>query len=229
MIEVSPATVAIYSDIACPWAHLAVWRLWDARSALGLEDSVRFDHRPFPLELVNGQCPFKRALDSEIPVISGLGRDAGWQVWQGRAEEWPVTMLLALEAVQAAKEQGLRASESLDRALRLALFAESRCVSMWHVVVDVATQCGEVDVGALAEALKQGRARGRLWDFQALAEGVVKLSPHVWLSDGTDAANPGIEMHWEGGPGKGYPVVDHDDPSVYRELIQKAADSHGET
>jgi predicted DsbA family dithiol-disulfide isomerase len=224
MIDVLPGTIAIYSDIACPWAHLGVWRLWQARSDLHLEDAVRFDHRPFPLELINGRCPLKRALDSEIPVIAGLGSGAGWQVWQARAEEWPVTMLLALEAVQAAKQQGLAASEELDRALRLALFAESRCISMFQVICDVAEQCEAVDQVALAKALQLGTARSSLWEHEKPVEdGLVQASPHLWLADGTHAANPGIEMHWEGRHGKGYPVIDKDDPSVYQDLLQRAA------
>jgi len=38
-----------------------------------------------------------------------------------------------------------------------------------------------------------------------------------------DAPNPGIEKHWEGDEGEGFPVIDHYDPSVYDDLIRRSA------
>src|SRR5204862_6927462 len=100
-------------------------------------------------------------LEAEVPVIAGAaGADrAGFQMWQRPFHEWPVTTLPALEAVQAAKTQSLRASEALDRALRRAFFGESRCISMRHVILEVAAKCDEVDHDALADALDHGTAR----------------------------------------------------------------------
>ncbi len=223
-MDVAPGTIVVWGDIACPWSHLAVHRLFDARERLGLGDDVRFDMRPFPLEIFNEQPTPKRILDAEIPVAGALDPGAGWQMWQADPWTWPVTTLPALEAVQAAKEQGLRAGEQLGRALRRALFAESRCVSMRHVILDVARGCEAVDADALADALDGGRARRALIDQTAEARnGPVKGSPHLFCPDGTDAHNPGIEMHWEGEHGTGFPVVDHDAPSVYDDLLKRAA------
>ena len=53
----------------------------------------------------------------------------------------------------------------------------------------------------------------------------VKGSPHLFLPDGSDAHNPGITMHWVGEHGKGFPVVDEDDPAVYKGLLEVAASS----
>jgi len=214
----SPGTIVIYADVACPWAHLAVHRLWEARRRTGAD--VRFDHRPFQLELVNERPTPKGVLDAEIPVVGALDPGAGWQVWQGRPWEWPVTSLPALEAVQAAKEQGLAASEALDRALRRSFFGQSRCISMRHVVLDVAAGVPDVDERALQDALDAGRARAAT---VAKPPSEVQGSPHLFLPDGSDHPNPGIEMHWEGEHGKGFPVVDRDDPSVYDELLKRAA------
>ena len=220
MIDVAPGTIAIYSDIGCPWAHLAVHRLWAARAKAGLTEQVHFDHRPFALELVNNRCTPRQVLEAEVPVIAGAeGADeAGFQMWQAPFHEWPVTTLLALEAVQAAKAQSLRASETIDRALRRAFFGESRCVSMRNVVLDVAAECGEVDVDALTQALDNGTARAAVVKRPPDA---VKGSPHLFLPDGTNAANPGIEMHWMGEHGKGFPVIDADDQNVYEELVRR--------
>jgi predicted DsbA family dithiol-disulfide isomerase len=225
MIDVAPGTIAVYSDLGCPWSHLAVHRLLSTRAAMGLDNEVTLDHRPFLLELVNAEPTPRRTLDAEIPVVGGHDPGAGWQMWQAAESAWPVTMLLPMEAVQAAKDQGLKAGEQLDRALRVAFFGQSRCVSLRSVVLEVAAGCPEVDVDALAEALDDGRARRALVDQHqaAVAADEVKGSPHLFLPDGTNAHNPGIEMHWEGEQGQGFPVVTKDDPSVYGDLLVQAA------
>ena len=219
-----PGTVVVWSDLACPWAHVAVARLHRVRAELGLVDDVVLDHRAFPLEVLNERSTPKRILDAEIPVVGALEPAAGWQVWQRPEWEYPGTVLLALEAVQAAKEQSLRASEALDRALRVAFFGHGRPISQRSVVLDVAEGCPEVDAGVLAKALDEGRARRALMDMaeQAAGDGV-QGSPHLFLPDGTDVHNPGVTMHWEGEKGRGFPVVDTDDPAVYGDLLRRAA------
>src|SRR5437763_920784 len=210
-MDVTPGTIVIWSDVACPWATLAVHRINRARARLGLEGDVFLDHRAFPLELVNSRCTPRNVLIAEVPVAGRLAPEFGWQMWQARESEWPVTTLPALEAVQAAKEQSLTASEGLDLALRRAFFAESRCVSMRHVVLDVAAGVPALDVDALAKALDDGAVRHRVVEqWHGARRGPVKGSPHLFLADGRDVANPGIKLHWEGDHGRGFPVVDAD-------------------
>jgi predicted DsbA family dithiol-disulfide isomerase len=227
MVKVAPGTVVVYSDIACPWAHVAVSRLHRTRQELGLSENVRIDHRAFPLEVVNQRpTPFK-VLSAEIPVAGAVEPDAGWQVWQGGEGTWPVSSLLALEAVQAAKSVlGIEPSERLDRALRRALFAQSRCISMRHVILDVAREAlGPAAADSLREAIDSGAARSAVLDQceTARTSEAVKGSPHVFLPDGTDAHNPGVTVRWQGDHGVGFPVVDADDPSVYKRLLDRAA------
>ena len=214
-------TIILWSDIGCPWAHVAVARLHRYRESLGVSFGV--DHRAFPLELVNERPTPKRILDAEVPAAHAIEPDAGWQVWQGRESEWPVTTLIALEAVQAVKqEQGLAASETLDRALRRALFAESRCISLLPVVLDVAAACGVVDADRLEHDLHAGVGRAAVigqWQEATSEKSSVKGSPHLFLPDGRDAHNPGIRMHWEGDEGRGFPIIDSDDPDVYENLL----------
>lgn len=214
----------MWSDLSCPWAHVAVSRLWRTRAALGLAEQVRFDHRPFPLELFNEQPTPKVVNDAEVPVLEAIEPDAGWQRWQRPDHEYPVTTLLPMEAVQAANEQDLAAGEELDRALRRAFWADNRCISLRSVVLDVAQACKAVDVDALRQALDVGRARRRVIDcFEDASDLGVRGSPQVFLSDGTDAHNPGIRMHWDGKPPTGSLTIDADEPSVYRDLLIRAA------
>ncbi|MBW3594252.1 MAG: DsbA family protein [Actinobacteria bacterium] len=224
MLEVPPKTIVVYADITCPWAHVAVYRLHAERRHLGLDDDIRFDIRSFPLELFNEQPTPKKILDAEISVAGALAPDAGWQMWQRPDSEYPTTSLPALEAVEAAKEQGLLASEQLDRRLRVGFFGESRVISLRHEILALAAECDAVDVDAVAEALDSGRARSAVIEQKEYAErDEVRGSPHVFLPDGTGVHNPGIDMEWHGEHGEGFPIVTNDRPEVYRELIEKAA------
>ncbi len=224
VFDIPAGRIVVFADIGCPWAHVAVHRLHETRARLGLEGRVVFDMHAFPLEVVNGQPTPKKILDAEIPVAGALEPDAGWQMWQRPEHEYPVTTLPALEAVHAAKEQGLKVSEGLDRALRRGFFGASRNVSMRHEILEVAQTVDGLDVRALAAALDDGRARAALAEDRTVAESdEVKGSPHVFLPGGESAHNPGIEMHWEGKHGEGFPVVDKDDPTVYERLLAAAA------
>jgi predicted DsbA family dithiol-disulfide isomerase len=225
-MDTAAGTLTVWGDVTCPWATLTVVRLHDARHRLGLDDDVAFDLRAFPLELINGRTTPRLVIDAEIAAVGALAPSFGWNIWQGDLETYPGTVLLALEAVQAAKAQSLRASEELDLGLRRAFFAESRNVGARHDILEVAKGSEAVDVDALTQALDDGRARRAVIDQWHEAErGEVQGSPHVFLPDGTNAHNPGIEMHWEGEKPGGFPVIDADEPSVYDDLVRRAAEA----
>jgi predicted DsbA family dithiol-disulfide isomerase len=217
-------TITIWSDVGCPWASLLVWRLHARRAALGLEDAVRLEHRCFPLELVNERPTPRAVVDAEVAALAPLVPDAGWRPWERDASAYPVTTLPALEAVQAAKAQGLDASERLDLALRQAFWRDNRCISLRHEVLAAAESAG-VDVPALGAALDAGTARQAVIDDwrAATEDGAADGSPHVFLPDGTSAFNPGVEQHWEGPKPGGRPVVDRDDVAALDDLLRRAA------
>jgi predicted DsbA family dithiol-disulfide isomerase len=225
LISVTPGTIQVWSDIGCPWAHAAVWRLWDARAALGLEEQVRFDHRVFPLELFNSQATPRNELEPEMPVCATLAPRAGWQTWSAPDWTYPATMLPAMEAVQAAKEQGLAVSEALDFGLRRAFWGESRCVSMRHVILELASETDDLDLSRLAEALDSGRARRAIFDDWEIAKtDAVQGSPHLFVADGTNAQNPGLEVDWhEGADGVWLPTIVTDAAWAYEDYLRRAA------
>lgn len=218
-MRAAPGTIQVWSDLGCPWSHAVVWRLWDARRRLGLEERLRFDHHVFPLELFNSEPTPRPLLEAEWPVAARVAPRAGWQAWAAPDSTWPVTMLPPMEAVQAAKLQSLEASEALDRGLRRAFWAESRCISLRHVILEVADESGVVEVAALAAALDDGRGRRALADDWAVARGdEVRGAAHLFLPDGTNAQNPGIAVAWEGD----VPHVVTDDPGAIDELVRRA-------
>jgi predicted DsbA family dithiol-disulfide isomerase len=224
-MDVTPGTLQVWSDLGCPWAHAVVWRLWDARRRLGLEDRVRFDHRAFPLELFNSEPTPRTHIDVEAPVAEDLAPRAGWQPWAAPDSTWPVTLLPPMEAVQAAKQQSLAASEELDLALRRALYGESRCVSLRHVILEVANETDAVDVAQLAAALDDGRARSAVMADWRVAQGdEVRGSAHLFAPDGTNDQNPGIGIGWEddGSPGGRY-WIERDAPEAIEAVLRRAA------
>lgn len=220
--RVAPGTVCLFSDVVCGWATVALHRVYRARAEIDPDATVRVDHRPFLLEDVNCFAVPKRYLDAEIPVLGALAPELGWSEWQGLPETWPVSSALANEAVQAAKRQSLAAAEELDWALRMAFFRDSICITLRHEVERVARTCGSLDVGRLLVDLDDGAARRTMWSEYRLHRNAVQGSPHFFLSDGSDEHNPGVEFHWNGEPGRGFPVVDDDDPGALHGLLERA-------
>jgi predicted DsbA family dithiol-disulfide isomerase len=224
--DVMPGTVQVWSDLLCPFAHVAVHRLWRARERLGLSERVGFDHHIFPLELFNGPHP-RRGTDTEAVGLGQVAPDAGFRVWTGADDLYPHTVLLAAEAVLAAKSQSVRAGEYLDRALRQAFWFRSLSISHRQVILEVADEVdadANLDVTKLAAALDEGTHRKSLTNDYAIGQGdQVSGSPHLFLPDGTDEHNPGMTVHWEGPWAAGYPIVDTDEPAIYDDILRRAA------
>lgn len=225
-IDVRPGTIVMFSDIGCPWASLAVHRLRRRRSALGLDDDVRVDHRAFPLELFNGRTTPKTIVDTEVAVIGSHEPSLGWHTWRRAERHYPSTTLLPLEAVQAAKADsvgGLRASEDLDAALRHAWYAESRSIHVYAELLDIAKSCDSVDAEALNDGLRMGAGRGQVFaQWERAQADDVQGSPHLFVP-GLDVHNPGITLTWTGGQFQGMPVIEDDQPDVYDDLLRRAA------
>ena len=74
-IRVDPGTIALYTDVACGWATVALHRFYAARAAAGLAEAVRVDHRLFALEDVNATPLPKPLVEAEIPVFATLAPD----------------------------------------------------------------------------------------------------------------------------------------------------------
>jgi predicted DsbA family dithiol-disulfide isomerase len=215
------STIEVWSDLLCPFAYVGLLRLRRARARLGLD--VRIEHHTFPLELFNGPHP-RRGTDTEAVGLGQIEPDAMFRVWTAAEDLYPHTVLLAAEAVHAASAQSLTAGEELDLALRRAFWTQSRSISHRQVILDVAATAAPVDVNELAEALDDGRHRKQVMaDFAVAGTDLIAASPTLRFADGTTVTNPGIEVHWEGPWAEGFPVVDAHDPTVYDELVRRAA------
>ncbi len=224
-IHGAPGALVLFSDVACPWATVMVLRLRAARSDLGLEGTVALLHLANPLELVHERPLARRIIDAEIPLCAAATPGFGWSLWQGRLDEFPVTSLLAVEAVQAARRQSETAAEELDLALRQALFVASRCIALRHEVLAAAATCEAVDVRRLAADLDDGVARAATSrQARAAREVAGPCTGYLVAPDGSGSCNPGVTSRWLGPDlPRGVPIVDDDDPSVYRDLVSAAA------
>jgi hypothetical protein len=100
-------------------------------------------------------------------------------------------------------------------------------VSLRHVILEVAAECDGLDLEALADAMDSGRARHLLFEqYEVARTDAVNGSPHLFLADGTNAENPGIEATFEeGSDGFWRPTIVADDPGAYERLVSAAAAS----
>ncbi|HEX5402922.1 MAG TPA: dithiol-disulfide isomerase [Pseudonocardiaceae bacterium] len=214
-----PLVVTVWSDIGCPWASLALHVLRDRARERAMR--LLIDHRAFPLELFNAEPTPKRTLDADVAVLSEYRPELGWAGWQRPDWQYPVTTLLAMEAVQAAKDPtigGLLGSDELDEALRQAFFAESRCISLHSEILDVAAGCPHVHNEALADALAEGTHRAALHhQWRVASRPDIQGSPHLFTATGYAEHNPGVRFHRAGDE----PVIDHFDTRWTDELLDR--------
>lgn len=241
---VTPGTIQVWSDLLCPFAHLALHRIRQARERLGV--AVPIEHRTFALELFNGPHP-RRGTDTEAVGVGQAAPELDWRVWAAPDDVYPHTVLLAAEAVHAAQAQSLAAGEALDLALRRAFWTGSRSISLRDVVLEVARETAAgttrdfpkpggpvpdspvldgpvLDIAALTEALDSGRHRADVFADHAVARtDAIPGSPTVRLADGTTVTNPGTEVAWAGPWAAGFPIVGRHDATVLDELVRRAA------
>jgi predicted DsbA family dithiol-disulfide isomerase len=226
LINPRPDVVTVWSDIGCPWATLALVSLRRAIEKAGAP--VLIDHRVFPLEFFNKIPTPKPIIDAEIIAIGGLRPELGWRLWTAAESSYPVTMLPPMAAVQAAKAEsvgGLLASDQLDAALRHAYYAESRCVSIPSVILEVAETCPAVNVDALAHEIARGAGVAEIYtQFETARGDRVQGSPHLFTAGGFDTHNPGATYSWTPPPSS-FPRLEAYDDAWAGELVAKLAAS----
>ena len=164
----------------------------------------------------------RRVIEAATPACAAAAPELGWSLWQGRLDEYPVSSLLALEAVQAARRQSEAAAEELDLALRTALFAKSRCITLRHEILAAARSCPFLDPDQLAVDLDAGVSRAAVMrQARAARDGAAHCSGSVVMPDGVGYCNPGIDVRWlRPSMPRGVAVVGKDDPTAFRNLVR---------
>lgn len=138
MIEAVP--IQLYSDLHCPYAYVTAYRLRKLREEY--RGKIRIEHKSLALEYINKRSTPRGIIAEETPVIMLEEPDIPYQPWSRPDSEWPVTMWPAFEAVKCAAEQSDDFADELDWLIRKAFFEGSRCISMHHVIFELAQQAG---------------------------------------------------------------------------------------
>jgi predicted DsbA family dithiol-disulfide isomerase len=212
-----PVRVALYSDPVCPYAYLLVYRLLRLREEY--RGRVVIDYKSLPLEYVNNcPCP-KQALDVETPMLMLSEPGIPYQPWHAPASEWPATMWPALEAIKCAERQGPEFAAVLDWFLRVALFAESRCISMRHELFALAQRSG-LDMARFAADFDNGVTKHLV--LREAQEGWEQLkvegSPTLVLPSGRQYSYHAL----------GLPVIKMDEAQHFRAIAYEPAPCYGD-
>jgi predicted DsbA family dithiol-disulfide isomerase len=183
--------VAMFADLSCPFAYVAHARWRRVRDEF--RGRVALVHKSLALEYVNRQPTPKVATEAELAVLVLNEPSLPYAPWTRADSEWPVTLWPAFEAVKCAERQSLSLADDLAWAIRVAFFAEHHCVSMRHVLLDLAQRTGldgarfEADFDAgIAKRLVVEEAR------QGWERLKVPGSPTFVLATGEPIAPPGL-------------------------------------
>ena len=187
----APVSVAMYADLACPYAYISAYRLRKLRHEY--RETIVIEHKSLALEYVNREPTPKPELELELPLLVQEEPDIPYQPWQRPDSEWPVTIWPAFEAVKCAEQQSLALADDLDWAIRVAFFAESRCISLRHVLLELAQQVG-LDARRFADDFDRGVEKYQV--LQEAQEGWERLhvegSPTFVLPTGKQFSNVGL-------------------------------------
>jgi predicted DsbA family dithiol-disulfide isomerase len=155
------ATIEVFADVVCPFTHVGLRRLIEARAERG--SAMPLVVRSWPLELVNG-APLSAAKVSE--EIEAIREQVAPDLFEGfDAEVFPTTSIPALALTISAYRHGLEKGEAVALALRWALFEGGLDVTDPEVLASIASAHGvepatAADVDAVRADWQEGRQRG---------------------------------------------------------------------
>ncbi len=207
------ALIEVWSDLMCPWGYLAGIYLRRARDEYGT-DHVELAFRMWPRDVAEDAPQVPSRLDAEMVAAAQHEPNAFSRYV---APTWPSSSLLASEAQRWGYSLGPEVGETLDLALRRALFLHGHDLSRITELVKIAHNEG-LDGDHLAASLRSGRFRSDV--ERDISEGaqLVKTTPTIVVA-GVAYENPGFDLDWV----RGIPVVAAAHPGVYREIVESAA------
>jgi hypothetical protein len=203
---------------------MAVYRLRSLWPDFG--GRVRIAWRSLALEIKNRKSTPKHIVDVEIPLMAEQEPDLPIGPWRAPEWQYPATILPAFEAVKCASLQGDERAWEFAWRTRRAFFAESRCISMRHVLLDLAGE-SDLDVNRFAQDWDSGTRRAEVLadTHRGWEELRVPGSPTFVLPSGRCVHNPGAyRVTW--GPNHEIEQVDPPEQpwrEAFRELLNEAA------
>jgi len=155
------ATIQVFADVRCPFAHLGLLRLVRETTRRGFGRPLRI--RAWPLELVNNAPLDRYPIAEEVDALrSQVAPDlfSGFDV-----EQFPTTSIPALALTAGAYAIGPELGERVALALRWALFEEGRDIASPAVLLEIAESHGmglphNCEVDRVRDDWAEGRQRG---------------------------------------------------------------------
>jgi len=165
--------IDVFADIMCPFTHVGLRRLREARSGSSRRASVRV--RAWPLELINGE-PIAAELAAR--EIAALRATVAPELFVGfDPATFARTSIPAFGLAASAYMVNDKIGEQVSLAIRDALFEQGRDVSDPRVLVEIGEPFGlapfppALALAAVHADWNRGRAHG------------VKGSPHFFIGD----------------------------------------------
>lgn len=199
MSEASQSTrIGFYADPQCPYAYLTAYRLRQVLPEFG--GQIEIVPRCLSLEYINREPTPKRVIAGEAPLVLLSEPEIPFQPWHAPESEWPVTMWPAFEAVKCAERQGIALANDLDWAIRRAFYAESRCISLRHVILTLAAGVG-LDLPRFTEDFDAGVCKRQVltesqegWEELKLPGSPTLVLPTGRVVSGSDLGLPEVEL-----------------------------------
>lgn len=220
--------VEIYSDIHCPWAYLANYRLRQVWSQYKGRLSLKW--RSLSLEYVNHQSTPKNILDLETELMQTTVEPAlPIKHWPHPDWQWPVTFWPAFEALACAQAQGEDQAFAMSWALRHAFFEGGGNLSMRYQLFKVAQEVAQevpLDLSQFEDDWDSGRYKSSVLTDSERGWHTLKVknSPTFVLPNGRQFSNPGVgEFKLDlAGKTSHYTPVNTDPLKVYQAMLDEA-------
>jgi predicted DsbA family dithiol-disulfide isomerase len=161
-------------------------------------DRVRIAWQALSLELHNREATPKNIVEAEIPLMAWQEPDLPIGPWKAADWQYPATILPAFEALRCAELQSDSLAWEFSWMLRKAFFADSRCISMRHVLLELSHECG-LDVERFSRDWDSGAQRPLVIAESQRGWEQVKVpgSPTFVLPSGRRIHNPGaLRVSW---------------------------------
>jgi predicted DsbA family dithiol-disulfide isomerase len=165
--------IEVYDDVLCPFTHVGLRRLVEARERRHASVPIRI--HAWPLEWVNGQ-PLDRALVKR--EIDALRASVAPELFAGfDTGVWPRTSLPAFGLAESAYAHEDATGEGISLALRDAVFEEGLDISDMEVLRSIGAPYGvtPIDGSSARFAVERDYERGRVRS--------VRGSPHFFVGD----------------------------------------------
>lgn len=223
-----PVQIELYSDVHCPYAYITMYRLRQLRDEYA--GKITLVHRSLALEYVNRRGTPHNIINAETPILMLEELDIPYHPWHAPLTEWPVTMWPAFEAIKCAEAQSYALADELDWAIRKAFFAESLCISMRHVLFELAELVG-LDMADFALAFDSGIHKSKVLQEAQMGWETLKVegSPTFVLPSGEKVSYPALpkvkmdpERNYRAAAVEAAPCAGAACLDLYRQLFDKA-------